>query len=373
MEGFKMAFHYSDEESYAKILQDAHNALINRFKRLDDSKNAQELERILYEIKITAKSLNKNQDPVSKELYQQYLELIQTASSIQNQNRGKGTQLRKLSANTLFRREHGTQVSSSADDIFEEDLAAVLTAASQLNNKNSKINMEMFLLGSKSAKLKSLKNINLENEYEDTVIEIINKMAEKSGSRAKVQNLNVATGKIDIKGFSQSLEISKDLPFNISRLMELMKDATFSLKNYKSFKNGTFIDPEEIGLHLGNTNLYKAITGTLSEIGVGYKQQNSFFYRGAYTYLGNKHGLENQVATHFGHMRLIYELRGSGLLDESGHVLPVKYLIYNDPNSDAIYVKDTASLLKDLLMSSSTNYKLFGGIILQSGKIKSKT
>lgn len=366
-----MAFHYDDKESYAKILQDTHNALINRFERLDDSKNAQELEQILYEIKITAKSLGKNQDPVSEELYQQYLELIKTAFLIQNQNRGKGTQFQNLSINTLFGRKHGTQVSSSADDIFEEDLAAILAAASQLNDKNSQINMEVFLSGAKSANLRSLKNIDIENQYKDTIIEIINKMAEKSGSRAKVQNLNVATGKIDIKGYSQSLKISKDLPFNVIRLMELMKDATFSLKNYKSFRNGEFISPEEIGLHLGNTNLYKAITGTLSEIGAGYRQQNSFFYRGAYTYLGDKHGLADQVATHFGHMRLIYELRGSGLLDETEHILPVKYLIYNDPSSDAIYVKDTASLLRDLLLSSSPNYKLFGGITLQAGKIKS--
>jgi hypothetical protein len=81
--------------------------------------------------------------------------------------------------------------------------------------------------------------------------------------------------------------------------------------------------------------------------------------------------LGDEVATHFGHMRLIYELRGSGLLDENNHVLPVKYIIYNDPYSDAIYVKDTASILREILLSDVPNPKLFGGISISAGKIKS--
>jgi hypothetical protein len=33
--------------------------------------------------------------------------------------------------------------------------------------------------------------------------------------------------------------------------------------------------------------------------------------------------------------------------------MPVKYLIYNDPNSDAIYVKDTASIILEALDSAT--------------------
>ena len=368
-----MSFHYDNKEDYATLLADAHNTLLARFERLDDSKNALELQNILTEIKRTARSLGKNRDPVDQALYDQYKELIDTATSLQNQSRANKSGLGQFSSSGLFSRAHDIKTSTNlADDIFEEDLAAVLAAAGQLYGENLQdVNIEMFLFGGKSASSRAIKNVDFEDELGNTVIDLINKMAEKAEYRAKSKSFRVATGKIDVRGYSKTLEISLDTPVKIARLMELMKDATFSAKNYRSYRKGNYIDIDEIGLHLGNTNLYKAVTGVLSEIGAGRKQQNSFFYRGAYTYLGNKHGLEEEVAAHFGHMRLIYELRGSGLLDETGHVLPVKYLIYNDPSSDVVYVKDTASLLKDLLTSTKVNYKLFGGITLSAGKVKS--
>lgn len=359
-----MAFHYSDEESFEEVLNNAHKAFINRFKRTNNKKEAQELEKILLEIKLTARSLSSKRDPVSQELYDQYLELINTATSIQNLNRKN-----KFSASGLFSRTHDTKTSiKAADDIFEEDLAAILAAGEVLNGSSS-VNLETYLTGGKSASSRALNNFQKEI-VEDTPIDLLNKMAKKAQYRYQASNLRVNTGKIDVKGYSINMEISKDLPFNIQRLMELMKDATFTAKNYKSFKQGEFVDINEIGLHLGNTNLYKAVTGALSEIGAGHKQQQSIFYRGAYTYLGNKHNLAQEVATHFGHMRMIYELRGSGLLDESGqHVTYAKYLIYNDPSSDAIYVRDTASLLYEMIDSNTS--KLFGGISISAGKVKS--
>jgi len=359
-----MAFQYSDNEDFSKILDNAHEAFKSRFKRLDDSKNAAELEKILTEIKKTARSFSNKRDPVEQELYSQYEELINIATSLQNKNRK-----RNLSKSTLFSRVHGTAVSTTANDIFEEDLAAVLAAAQIMNDKESNVDMEIFLFGAKSANTRALNNINLQTVLERTPINLINKMAERAGSRYRAKQLNVTTGKIDVKGYSKTLEISKDLPFNIQRLMELMKDATFTAKNYKTFRKNGRISLDELNLHLGNTNLYKAITGALSEIGAGHKQQQSFFYRGANTYLGNVHELGEKVATHFGHMRIIYELRGSGLLDESGHVSTAKYLIYNDPTSDAVFVKDTASLLYELIDSNTS--KLFGGIEVKAIQAKS--
>ena len=44
-------------------------------------------------------------------------------------------------------------------------------------------------------------------------------------------------------------------------------------------------------------------------------------------------------------------------------------LIYNDPSSDAIYVRDTASLLYEMIDSNTS--KLFGGISISAGKVKS--
>ena len=74
---------------------------------------------------------------------------------------------------------------------------------------------------------------------------------------------------------------------------------------------------------------------------------------------------------HFNHLRFIYELRGSGLLGPDGLVMPVKYLIYNDPDSDAIFVKDTASLNLEILESSTRINSLLGEVTLSAYQVQS--
>jgi hypothetical protein len=45
-------------------------------------------------------------------------------------------------------------------------------------------------------------------------------------------------------------------------------------------------------------------------------------------------------------MRFIYELTGVGLYDAQGDPISgVDFLIYNDPGSDAIFVRSTADLI----------------------------
>ena len=62
-------------------------------------------------------------------------------------------------------------------------------------------------------------------------------------------------------------------------------------------------------------------------------------------------------------MRFAYELAGLGLLDEQNNPLFAKYLIYNVPNSNEIYVKDTASLILDQFESKYSN--VFGTLYLR--------
>lgn len=105
---------------------------------------------------------------------------------------------------------------------------------------------------------------------------------------------------------------------------------------------------------------------------MGHKQQLEFFYRGINTILYNSHGNGDLTAQHFRHLRFIYEIRGSGLLNKNGYVAPVKYLIYNDPSSDAIFVKDTASIILEALEASSRSSKILGELSISASKINSK-
>ena len=361
---------YEDSKDYSQILQDVHDRMILKMKTQTLKKNAQELQTILQEIKLVADHFNpKNNSPVSNELLEQYQDLVKQAFEMQ-----KGYHQNSFTFHTLFHRAYSPKsvLKSGADDIFEEDLAAILAAGEFLGG-NETIQLNSFLTGGQSSSTRAVSKYNPLTTMIDgkNVTDLLKELAEKESKRVSTQ-VREATGKIDVNGQAVTLNYTKSLPIKVERLMQLMKDATFSAKNYTSHAwdiNNTK-DWTEIGLDLGNTNLYKAVTGALSELQIGYKQQTKFFFRGMQTILNNSHSYGDLTAQHFTHLRFIYELRGSGLLNDQGLVTPVKYLIYNDPSSNAIFVKDTASIILEALNSATRTNNLLGSITLSASKVK---
>ena len=112
--------------------------------------------------------------------------------------------------------------------------------------------------------------------------------------------------------------------------------------------------------------------GSLSSIYSNVADQKKVFFRGLsiITYPDKKHSATPEfVSLHFTHLRFIYELRGEGLLDKNGDSAIAKYIIYNDPNSDAIFVRDTASIIIEEMERKTSH--LFGVIYLSASKVNS--
>ena len=360
--------------NYENELHSVHSAMLSKLKNETHKRNAQELQSILQEIKITARHIKDGSPPndfISQELYNQYVNLIEESVNLQNQFHAGN-----FSTHTLFGRQHryDQTFTTGADDIFEEDFAAVLAAiGSKTNNKNLGI-IENYLVGSKMATSRSVDYIKrgLTEYTEEQALKMINDIAEKEGSKKRVKEIKTSVHKTDIIGYPSTVEFVLDVHPRIARLAELMKEATFSAKNYKSesYQDGktTIKDFEEINLHLGNSNLFRAVTGALSEIKMSEVAKIKFFFEGAGIYLTNKYGIADEVEKHFGDLRFIYELRGSGLMTGNGLILPVKYLIYNDPDSEAIFVRDTASII---LESFEKSRNLFGSIHISASRIRS--
>ena len=172
-------------------------------------------------------------------------------------------------------------------------------------------------------------------------------------------------GKIDVKGYE--INITGNPTAELLEIYDLLKDATFTAKNYNSMtwdeKAKTYV--EAIGrntLSLGKTNVYRAIVGTLEDLGFNERTAVSAFWAG-YNKINNG---DNYVSTHFHHLRYIYELIGSGIKYNGVSFGTAKYLIFNDP-SGGIWVKSTAEILSDLLNSSNiTSSGVFGGKIVIS-------
>jgi hypothetical protein len=96
-------------------------------------------------------------------------------------------------------------------------------------------------------------------------------------------------------------------------------------------------------IHLGNSLPAKAVSGALNYLGYGSEEVDSVLLWGSA-------GDSEEIKRHIYHLRYIYELTGAGLIDANGNPSGlVDFIVYNDPSSDAIYVKSTAEILVDVL------------------------
>ena len=167
------------------------------------------------------------------------------------------------------------------------------------------------------------------------------------GSKLKQYYLPAVDGKSDVMGYE--INIRANANPQMIEIYNLLKDCTFSAKNYDSMtwdeKAKDFIQSSgHSALILGKSNIFRAIYGTLSDLNYDDRTIKSAIFAG-YNCIAKG---QTDVATHFYHMRYIYELIGSGIKYNGMSFGTVIYLIYNDPHGN-IYVKSTAEILSDLL------------------------
>lgn len=167
------------------------------------------------------------------------------------------------------------------------------------------------------------------------------------GEKILIYYLPEVDGKIDVKGYK--IKIKANPNPEILKIYNLLKDATFTAKNYDSMtwdkKMEQFIQQTgHTTLSLGKSNVYRAIVGALEGVGYEHRTSVSAFWAG---YNRINQG-DTNVATHFYHLRYLYELTGIGIKYNGQSFGEAKYLIYNDPHGN-IYVKSTAVIFSDVL------------------------
>lgn len=372
-------------QSYAGVLNKIHNQQEEKMRNSVLADNAVELQKYLQEIKYTARLIGKS--PITtaeQELLNQYQELIEETVQIEAGARAaykttSGKNIKEgLLAQALFQRANNVKTIEEADNIFEEEFAAFENA---LYNKltGHKVKIQMFLGGTRNAEVRGLDQLTpeLKQDIADVIEDTANRMGQKAGAK------QIQTGKsqkIDNYGFPINTELifSKNIPFSLQRLGILLKDATFTDKQYNLWTGkgnaAHKIKYTKLSLHLGNTVLYKPIVGVVSEIYSNFDIQRAIFFRGMSIlgYPNKKHSATTQeVGLHFSHMRFMYELRGTGLYDNAGNAAEAKYLIYNDPsNGGSIFVRDTASIILENLQKNS-GINIFGDITIAASRVNS--
>lgn len=154
--------------------------------------------------------------------------------------------------------------------------------------------------------------------------------------------------KTDIQGVS--VDINAITNPNWQKVQSLLQNVTISAKSYRTKTwdvNEKMWKLKELypTIHLGKaTNPYRAIYGTLSDLGYSHSTAQSAYYAGQNRI---KEGNQN-VINHMYHLKYIYELIGAGTVILGSKYNNVRFLVYNDPSTDNIYVQSAASILSDI-------------------------
>ena len=355
----------SSNQSFSKVLNNIHNVIEQNFKAKSKKEIAQNIQKELRNLKHSAFLLKDSEksNPLLNWILYEENELL---TEVFNEQIKSHVSLRS-SESFLTRRSKIKSV--IGDDILEEELGTLLalgTGKARTSIISGKEYVSSDALDNLSKQLKLEIGMVL-LEYADSIDKEIWKMNPEGTSQLISLFPQKTTGKADL-----SVPISKDISISASPLAQkiatLMGGYRFSLKNYSSIsENGQLKNFKETTLGFGNSNLYKSITGGLSEYTNNIKLQNAIFFRGL-QYLkettqppdtSNK----TEVQQHFYHLKAYYEIKGSGQIYDNQD-FSVDFIIWNDPDSENIYVRDTNSLLLQNFINAHKTNSLLGEVRL---------
>lgn len=350
------------------FLNQVHTAMIAKYtnQAKEDAAKAAKLQSFFQELKNASKTYNPN-DIVGNATINTILETIIQLSPA------------NFKIENLFGQAGHTYAKNSYESgaRFERELTRVIQAVYEnLTDDEFEFDVSQVNIGSQTASAVNLSDELLNDKKVQKMLKTIGTKTQKyietaDGQKVLRYYLRDVDGKIDVKGYE--INITGNPTAELLEIYDLLKDATFTAKNYNSmtWDEKAKIYVEAVGrntLSLGKTNVYRAIVGTLGDLGFSERTAISAFWAG-YNKINSG---DDYVSTHFYHLRYIYELIGSGIKYNGVSFGTAKYLIFNDP-SGGIWVKSTAEILSDLLNSSNiTSSGTFGGTIVISKDVVMK-
>lgn len=327
-------------KSVSTFMKEVHTKMKVKYqdKNIEAQKQAQELQLFFQELKMAARYGINSQNFVNSMIIAEVLQ------QIPNHMQGK------FKIENLFR---GTGTSYYQGDRFERELTSVIASVLEsVSEDSSSVSKSKILIGSETGKTTADDEVdNLAEELLKTTGKSIEKVLGKEAQTQFLKHQKSVQAKIDVRGYE--VKVKATATPEMLHIYDLLKQATFSAKSYSSMtwdqKIKTISD-----ITLGKTHYYRAFSGPLSDLGYGKATVASAIFAGK----AKVQNGDREVAKHFFHLRYIYELTGSGIIYNNGQDYgEVKFLIYNDPSTDGIYVKSTSGILQDILNDDSD----FGG------------
>lgn len=359
---------YNLEHSLSSELAAVHDNMIATYELEQaakvDAARAKKMEQYLRAFKILGKNKNKN-NPA----YQDNLE----AQAFQEVAREVGRTLgieKSTGYYSLFGNIHSAYITQQkewgADDVFEAEFVKLLELAGQkaANNK-TEITMGVSLTGGKTANINTKGLDALSNLSESIISQAFDDFGNNGQGLIQQHTLpsdlitmpTFRSGKVDATGFNKEWIIEADIKPEWQGFVSAFAGATFTLKNYNS-------NSKTETIHLGSSNLYKAMYGTLNgQLGYDPDESAHIYYHTINFYNNTK---DEEVGSHIIHLRFVYELTGQGLYDMEGNRLDgADFFIYNDPVSDNVWVRSTKEMIAEIQnYIGNVSDPLHSGIVL---------
>lgn len=341
------------------FLNTVHKDLINKYATANQEEinNAAKLQEFFQTLKRGAKNYN-NKDIIESEVIQLILDEINTLGIKKHSNFNIARMFGERGG-SRFENEITRVIEAVYNNLTDDDF---IFDSTQVNIGGERISTDLTqeILGEKKIQ-QTMKALGVKTQK--------NIQDNNTGEISKQYYFQDVDGKIDIKGYE--ITITAKPNEELLAIYNLLKDATFTAKNYDSKTNYWLgeeftedISSNPIGL--GETNPIRAIYSVLSDFGYEHRTSLSAICHGY-----NKIKKENDetVITHMYHLKLAYELMGIGLKYQGKSYGIAKYLIYNDPSGD-IYVKSTIDILSNLLKEENIPGNPFGRITLSRNRVK---
>ncbi len=353
----------ADKLHTSPILQQAHDRMKRQFldnSAQQDIQQAKTLESFLRELKIRAADRNRDTSDPARSIQEKAIDAI-----LDNVKLPNGRTL-----HNLFRR---TGKSSYAQGMyFEQDFAAIILGILRTTG-DTKTKLQDINIGADVG----VTGYELDKMLESITEDLQEELLEKTEEEIKNKKLPYVFGKIDtvVSGNIINMNASVDIPQNI---LDALSNATFTDKSYRSetWREGKKVEVGNKTITLGNSDIYRALMGSMSYLGFSKQEAHAIYYGGRAIMSGSEahDGTDPEIIKkHIYHLRYLYELTGVGIYYKTlGDSLSggAKFMVYNDPSSDDITVVSTKQIIQDLLSDKvDTPSNPFGKIGIEKMKL----
>ena len=355
--------YYNNNNRYPvnNFLSTVHKDIINKYGSAsqEERQNALELQNFFQSIKSAAQNYKTNF--IEDETIRLIVETINTLGISQNKNYNI-TRLFGERGGSRFENEITRTIQAVYENLTDDDFVFDKSIVN-IGSQRTSLNLSEEILNEKEVQ-NILKNLGTKTQryIED----------KNTGNRIKQYYLQDVDGKIDVKGYE--INITGNPTSELLRIYNLLKDASFTAKNYDSIGgtwqdrvNGLGEDISDRPLSLGESNPFRSIYSLLTELGYEHRTAISAV---CHSYNKIKKEENTETSAHIYHIRLAYELMGIGLRYNGESYGIAKYLIYNDPSGN-IYVRSTMDILSELLNEDRIPGNPYGHIALARSRAKS--